>query len=640
MAEDQNQNWKAELPPLPATPEAVALRRLFKFIIGNLLILIAGLAAGVVLGLLAQNYMPVTYEADGSFLVDEVPFSQNSISLPGAGSVSGAGLDALTQGDLVQSLILGIPSLEMRNAIAKRVGVNASRICFEDISPRPLSLRQHDTVANIRVSSVHNSRTATITVTSQSAQFAARVVNALLAELNNYNLVQGRLNSLKLDSSFASQRVDSIRLQLVQLEQTRGLQEQQVAELDKYQQDGLPLSSFPTFATDTTLNNLKTQLLLAQSDYASLSPNSSSEFVLESKKAEVTSIQNEIERHSALLADGLRSQLTGTKAQEDSLQAELQATQQKIRRYDEQRANWLQTFGDLAAMKKLLAADNPGSIAPGSMIVVTDRTIVPEKPKSPKLSLNLAVGLFLGGLIGLVVALARTLLDDRLVSPKIVPALTQLPCVASTRGLASGQNLLGGKPLNPAGFDPLRTRLLVDAAHGKKHIVGFTPCHKCGKSSAFVAHLAAMLAQAGHRTLIVDLHLDKSPQAALLGVKVKRGLGAWLAGNDPIDDYLTTTSLDKLALLACAPGEPAAQTLARRPLIKVLPQLQNSWDFILVDSPFIVTSWDLALALPAGSLVVITAVRGWTRGPRVVQIRQHAESQQWKAVGVALQRCW
>ncbi|MEI4884106.1 hypothetical protein, partial [Klebsiella pneumoniae] len=82
-------------------------------------------------------------------------------------------------------------------------------------------------------------------MTSQNAEFAAAVVNALLDELHNYNTAQGRLNALDMQKQVATARVESIRTQLAGVKQALDWQEQQVAQLDDYIKKGLPVDSFP-----------------------------------------------------------------------------------------------------------------------------------------------------------------------------------------------------------------------------------------------------------------------------------------------------------------------------------------------------------------------------------------------------------
>jgi uncharacterized protein involved in exopolysaccharide biosynthesis len=633
MPEDRN--WEMERP-LSTTPEAAILRQIFKFVFENCIWLAGGVVAGVLLGLIAQDYLPVTYEAEGSFAVNEVPFLQKSAR-------NNNQPDHDTENDLVQSLILGIPSLNMRSVTAAHLGIAERQICFEDISSRPLSLKSKELVANIRVGSVRNSRTGTISVRSQSAEFAAQVANTLLDELCNYNLAQGRLNGLDLDVQFALSRSESIQTQLASVEQARNWQEQQVAQLDEYQKQGLPLESFPDFVADITLNNLKTERLLNRADYAGLASTSSGGLQLENKKAQVADVSGEIKQQAQSLADGQRSQLVATKVQEQNLLTEQRDTLEKIQRLSREREEWVQSFGDIANMEKMIASDTNSLTQRGSTIVMVNRAIPAERAKSPKLWLNLLVGIFVGGLAGLLVAVTRTLLDDRLVSPKTVSALTNLPCVATIPrpGIFSwkGKNPLARPPAR-TGFNQFRSRLLLTAPGAKIQIIGFTPARKRESASQAVADLAIMLARAGRRTLVVDLHFSKPRQYSLLGIKPQRGLADWMASSDAIENFVWPAKMPELALLSCEPHKKlAGDLMARRPLARILPQFDNLWEFILIDAPAISSCWDLMLALPAESTLIITARRRRTRARQVVQTAFIAQNQNWNVAGVALQGC-
>ena len=617
--------------PLATTPEAATLRQLFRFAFENLPWLAGGVIAGALLGLIAENYLAVTYETEGSFVVNEVPFLKKAAQNT---------LPDQTKEDMVQSMILGLPSLNLRNAAAARLGVAASQLCFEDLSARPLPLNSQKPVANIRVAPVRNSWTGTVSVRSQSAEFAAQVANAVLDELDNYNLAQGRLNALDFDLEVALSRLDSNQKQLAQVALARNWQEQQVAQLDEYLKQGLPLESFPEFVADTTLNNLKTERLLNQADYAGLASTTAGGLAFENKKAQVADVNKEIQRQAESLAAGQRSQLTANRNQEQSVRAELRDTLQQIQRLNRERERWVQSFGDIAALKKMVASDTNSAAERGSAIVVVNRASLPEHAKSPKLWLNLTVGIFVGGLAGLLVAVTMTLLDDRLVSPRSVAALTHLPCVATIprRGLFFWlrRNKLKRRPAR-TGFNQLRGQLLLTPPGAKVQIVGFTPAREGDSSSRAVADLAIMLARAGRRTLVVDLHFSKPRQARLLGIKPQRGLADWLASADPIDGYVWPSELPELALLACERRQqPASHLPARRPLATILPQLEKSWEFILIDAPAISGGWDLMLALPAASSLVITAWRCQTRASQVVQTAMLAQSQPWNVAGVAL----
>lgn len=639
----ENPKWEVERP-LSSSPEAATLRQVWKFGIQNLLWLVGGVAAGIALGVAAQKFLPPNYEAEGRFVVDELPFLQNSLQHNSAA-------DSGTQSDLVQSLITGVPSLNLGRETAARLmasglwgTVDEKQLCFEDLGSRPISLRNKKPVGNIRITPVRNSRSATIDVTSQSAEFAAAVVNALLDELHNYNTAQGRLNALDMEKQIATARVESIRTQLAGVKQSLDWQEQQVAQLDEYIKKGLPVDSFPDFVSDTTLNNLKTERLLNQAEYAGLASSSSGGLQLEKKKAQVEDINKEVEAEAQQLAQGLRSQLVGTCAQETNLETELSQRLDEIQQCSHEREEWVQSFGDVSLMKKMIADTAKSAMQGGSVIVVVSRAVSPERPKSPKLWLNLLAGVFACSLGGLLFSVTRTLLDDRLHSPQSVATLTNLPCVATTRphGMFS-RKIKNAAPQSP-GYNALRSRFLLDGLDPTLQIIGFTPARKKENSSRTVADLALMLTRAGRRVLVVDLNFSKPRQFELLGIKPQPSLADWMISERPLEEYVWLPhdpGSSSLALLSWSPQlpPPTPDLLLRRPLAKILPRFGDMWDFVFIDAPSITASWELMLSLPPGSPVVITANRRRTRASQVSDTATIAQNQAWNVAGVALQGC-
>lgn len=627
--------WDVERP-LSTTPEAAALRQVWKFIWGNLFFLGGGLIAGIVAGVAAQHFLPRTYEAEGRFVVDEMPFLH---SLQSGSQNNNVLIDNGTQNDLVQSLVMGVPSAAMRTELAAQLKVEERQICFLDLGGRPISLRSKDPVANIRITPVRNSRMGTIDVTSQSGEFAAATVNTLLDELQYYNIAQGRLNALDMLKQVATVRLEAVRTDLAGVKQGVNWQEQQVAQLDEYIKKGQPLESFPDFSADTTLNNLKTERLLNQAEYAGLSTSSSGGVQLEKKKAQVEDINKEIGQEGESLAHGMRSQLEATRLQDRNLESELTNRLGEIQRYGHEREQWVQSFGDITQMKKMINDKIDIPSQGGSVIVVVGRAVAPDRPKSPKLWLNLFAGVFVCELAGLFLAVVRTLLDDRLVSPQSVPTLTKLPCIATTQAVGMfSQRLEAAAPRAP-GFNPLRSRMLLDSEDENLQTIGFTPARKREQASRTVADLALMLARAGRRILVVDLNFANPQQFELLRIKPQPGLAEWMASDRPIEEYIWPGDVPGLSLLSCSPESPlpTPELLLRRPLAKVLPRLEETWDFILIDAPPISKSWELMLTLPAGRPVVITARKSRTRASHVSHTASLAQNQSWNVAGVALQ---
>ncbi len=221
---------------------------------------LVGVSIGLLLGFVMYLATPRTYQAKGTFLVDQLPFTTTTETAN----------DPETSREMVQSLILSIPGREIKRAIALRLRVLPSALSFND-KERAISLRGFDSSrANIKVAATRNSRLGTITVESCNPEFATKVVNTLFDEILTMNTLAGRLaevqSQLTLTRGTSAKLVDT--LATVTSERVR--LEEEVRELDAYTAKKLPLAEFSAFSNDTTINNLKTQLNFVESEYYSL----------------------------------------------------------------------------------------------------------------------------------------------------------------------------------------------------------------------------------------------------------------------------------------------------------------------------------------------------------------------------------
>lgn len=606
-------------------------RDLVRFFISNFFILLFGAVLGVFLGLIAQDIIPKAYQTKGEFIVDQLPYTQASQSI-----------DAETERQLVQTLILSIPSREMALAVAKRLGVDPKQIAFTDVD-QPLKLNGDVEQANLVVSAVRNSRIGSIQATSNSSEFAAKAVNAVIEELQIYNLLGGKIKNLKLSTEFTKTKADTLLKQLVELSGERSKIEQQKAELEEYLKRGLPIQAFPAFSNDATLNNLKTQLILVKSQYDGVASTSVRGDRLISKKAELDDLTNQINAHAQQLAGALNSQYEIAKTQEANMQGALKETQTQLDDMEQKMARLAQSFGDPNQMKKLALEDKDGPAGPSNIIVVVDRASPREKPIRPKLWLNLALGILLGGGFALGVALLRTLLDNRIRKPANVEDMTGLPCLAAVPklGLATRRsrsaNIFNYKGY-PAGLGFLRSHFLVAGSHmGGGQIIGFSPVKVGQRSTKLVAELAILFAQAEKRTLVIDMHMDDPKIASLLGIKIEKGMEAWLTSDDPLREFIDFSAIRELAVLSLARKNPDYdELLSRRPLGAALIELLSDWDYILIDSPSILSDWNLMLALPSGRPLVLTADYSKSTADDIIRSARHASGPRWDVEGVVI----
>ncbi len=242
---------------------------------------------------------------------------------------------------------------------------------------------------------------------------------------------------------------------------------------------------------------------------------------------------------------------------------------------------------------------------------------VPDKAASPKIPQNLGIGLMLGLLLGLGVAVLRQLLDTKVRNENDVRALTDSPIlgvVTYDQEVSSHPVILRDRPLaGPSeAIRRLRTNLqFIDIAHRPKSIVISSSIPGEGKSTIAI-NLAVSLADSGSRVILVDADLRRPSIAEYLGIEGGVGLTTVLIGRARVDDVvqpLGKTSLDLLPAGQIPPNP--SELLGSMAMAELLEQLSGSYDMVLLDSPPLLPVTDAVVLsnLAGGALVVVGADR-------------------------------
>lgn len=602
----------------------------------NIPVLLLFVSLGIFLGLTIQSTTPRAYEARAKFVIDQLPYTGGKDNV-----------DAETERQLIQTIILSIPSRDMAHSIQQRLDLGSSnRVVFEELDP-PLKLTGSLPEANVRAEAIRDSRLGEITATSQSPEFAASVANAVLDEIQLYNTIGGQLNALRQSITIARSLSDNLLNEYSQVSAQRIKLERENAELDNHIAKGLPIESFPTFASDATLNNLKTQLILVQSEYESIAATASRGARLSGKRSEAEGLVAQLKAHVQQLVGALRSELEISRTQEEDLQKNLKEQSARIDRMVEQVAALTQSFADPSKMKSFAQEESLESTGPASIIVTIDKATPQTKPVRPKLWLNLLLGTIFGLALSGAVIGARLFFDNRIKSSHQLEQRTHVPVLALLprytplfKGIKNRS--IFDHPTYPVGLGFLRSEMLRSGARNPQNrVIGFTAVEPSGDQSDLVANLAILLAQAEKRTLIIDLHLNNPRQAKKLGILQKAGLAEWLGSDgESIDDFIGYTAVRELAVLSAVERHrDIDDLLSRKPLLASIPELLEKWDFILIDSPPILADWSMLLTLPQDSPVVFTARHRRATIEQFILATERVLNEGWKIKGAVLQSC-
>lgn len=184
----------------------------------------------------------------------------------------------------------------------------------------------------------------------------------------------------------------------------------------------------------------------------------------------------------------------------------------------------------------------------------------------------------------------------------------------------------------------LRTNLMFSGS--EIQAVALTSCHAAEGKSTVSLQLAASLAQAGKRVLLLDADLRRSTLASRLKVRGRvEGLSHFLSGMTGIKDLLCGTDIPGMFIMFAGARVPnAAELLGSRNFPKLITALKDAFDYVIVDAPPLGQVVDCAVIAPAldGVIMVIDVTSNSYKMER--RIKAQLEKSGGKILGVVLNR--
>jgi capsular exopolysaccharide synthesis family protein len=282
-------------------------------------------------------------------------------------------------------------------------------------------------------------------------------------------------------------------------------------------------------------------------------------------------------------------------------------------------------LGDQLVQTQVARFNLPDDITGGRIIQPAS---LPTAPVSPNHVVNGLLGLIGGLALGIGQALVRDRMSGRLRSAEEVedyldaPVLAIIPRIPEWRRRKQAFMISLSRRHSPASeaYRILRTGLMSAASASRVKSIVVTSAHSGEGKSATVANLGAVLARAGKRVALVSADLRRPRLHDFFRAGETMGLSDVLTGRLPLektvqDIELTVPAgqpLDRaafsLSLLPSGrvPADPA-ELLSSPTMAAVLDELEETFDFVLIDAPPILPVTDAALVARAadGVLLVI-----------------------------------
>lgn len=249
--------------------------------------------------------------------------------------------------------------------------------------------------------------------------------------------------------------------------------------------------------------------------------------------------------------------------------------------------------------------------SPVRLSVITP-AVAPVVPSSPNVLMGLAVGTLVGLTAGIIAALLRTHLDNRIRGTESFTRVCDVPVlggISYDADAAKKPLLTQAKHQSPRAeaFRQIRTNLQFANVNSTSNILLVTSTLPGEGKTTTATNMAIAMAQAGQRVVLVDADLRRPMVASYLGLEGKVGLTTALMQTAGLSDLLQPWGQDELYVLTSGQIPPnPSELLGSAAMDRLLAQLEREFDVVIVDAPPLLPVTDSSvLAQKVGGVVLV-----------------------------------
>lgn len=294
-------------------------------------------------------------------------------------------------------------------------------------------------------------------------------------------------------------------------------------------------------------------------------------------------------------------------------QVERASLETNLAQYRSSYSNVLKSYEEIR-LAEAKAVDN---------VVVVEPAQLPENPVRPRTLQNTALAAVVGAMLAVGVVFLIEYLDDTVKSEEDVAEAMNLSVLGAIGRVPRERQdeklvCVGGSrsPLGEA-YRVLRDNLrFCDVDHPIRTLLVTSSGPEEGKST-IVANLAAVMAQAGSRVIVVDADLRRPLMSKLFLLDGQRGgvTNALMGDQDaPLDGYLQATEVEGLRVLtsgSCPPNP--SELLGSDRMKQLIERLKEEADIVLFDTPPSLVASDAAVLATQLDGVLMVVEAGATR---------------------------
>ena len=324
-----------------------------------------------------------------------------------------------------------------------------------------------------------------------------------------------------------------------------------------------------------------------------------------------------------VVSEQIRYRIQLKKAEDESLRAEMKEEQKKSMEI----AKDVELFATLKSEKETLSSELSRVTTQltefSTLQAYSSRELKtlnpPSKPEqySPSLLFALPIGLMLGGLAGLLFGVLKEMAEKTFRSSEEIARQLGVPVVAHIPFFSSRNRSSEHKHVNPdlitahrptsipsESFKALRTSIFFKANQSQAKVIQITSPSPADGKSTVAANLAASIAQAGRRVVLIDCDLRKPTQHKRFGLTNKIGFSQLLTGELTVEAVMQNPEIENLTLVTSGPQfSNPAELLTSGSLQDAVEEIKGMFDFVIIDTPPVLAVTDPVIVSDTVDLV-------------------------------------
>jgi capsular exopolysaccharide synthesis family protein len=497
-----------------------------------------------------------------------------------------------------------------------------------------------------------------LSYTARNPQLAADICNTLIANYVEHNFSQNyaatqqvsdwlgrQLGDLRKRLEASQEHMLTVQkdIGLVGIDQTQSIvlsrlvdighdvtaaeSQRLVAEAKLITMQSAPLDVLASLSGDPILMSLKERMTSLQAEYASLNAKYGDKnprlLELRSEMAEMTEATK---REQGTVISRAQEEVNAAKQNQDALQRRLDQEKSSAymgnskaveyslarREYESNRSLYdglqqrLQEAGIIAGLHS-------------SNIRKIDPADAPDFPSSPRRSVNLTLGLLSGLGIGLLLSFLVEALDtniktiydieERLGLPMlgVVPQVDTKLLSPETFVRDATSPLPGAWSRLAEAYRSLRTTILLSRAGTPPQVILISSAKPSEGKTSITTLESIVFALNGARVLLIDSDLRRPSVHLRFRIANKVGLTSVLTGKAGLEEAIVpVAALPALHILPAGPIAPMpAELLGSLQMQRLVEGLRANYDFILIDTPPVLTVTDAAVLVSVSDGVVL-----------------------------------